>query len=354
MSLTIFPEIHNAVSALSSTLLCSSEFTQFLSFFTNRYQSKVRRESGNWRAISQYHYLSDGEILESLECNATLQRACSFDTETRFAAIKVTAGSTYSDSAGLATVTSALGAIASNAKLFRYNGDVYFYIFFTDAQISTEVSTALKSALSANDIEIAESAITVYPSVDSVLPLPLQGDFTWLNPCGQTVMGRQEISLYSALARFIFDSSKNAIDGAIFFEALSNAIVSVPEKTIGTDDDLDEQAIQFADNLSISFSENMRLDAAVAMPHLVRPKELHEISNRVWTHPRLLLSIKPILKIGCDETRLLSRAPPERLLRNKAYRCRSPASKRLSSCNAGHIWARKNSSCSITTMAREL
>lgn len=191
-----------------------------------RHQSVVRRGTGDWRITSQFHYLSDEEILQSIQGASHLQRGCRFDSKTRFAAIQIPAGSRYYDNEGLSTLKDALGDIAPYIKLFQYPECRYLYIFFSESLPSVDVGAALSECLMNAGVEVAVSTMYVHPTTNA-MPLPLQPDFAWLNADGQIIVRRDEISLESAVSLFLFDFTKNAISGAFFFGALSKVTANV-------------------------------------------------------------------------------------------------------------------------------
>jgi len=290
---------------------------QFLSLFSNRHGSMVRQgTTGNWRATSQYHALTDAEIEQSLSCDSKLRRAYSFDTTTNFAVIHIPSGSCYFEINELNNIRRALGQIAPHIKLYQCDADRYLYIFFSTPQSSDSVSDALYRALSTAGINLSDTTASVYPKLAAAVPLPLQPGFAWLSPIGRTVMHREEVSIEAALAMFLFDLQRNAIEGSFFFDSI-DALLR-PESTTGA-------------GLSASgeFAEQI-------LPVLDDDK--HTFNNRAGTpsepsvQARILLNDLKNTVTDCtpDEIKA-SRAPPRKLRNCVTRRCRSPDSRRSSS-----------------------
>lgn len=193
---------------------------RFLSLFPVRHDSAIKRDQGCWRTTSRFHYLSDGEILQSLQGQSDLQRGCRFDTTTRFAAIQIPPGSSYYKAEGLAYIRSALGEIGPNLKIFQYAEDRYLYIFFSESISSANILSALSARLTNVGIIVSPSTLLIHPA-DNAIPFPLQPGFAWLNFDAQVIMRREEISLESALSFFLSDFDKNSISQTLFFRALT-------------------------------------------------------------------------------------------------------------------------------------
>ncbi len=324
MSLTISSDLSNSAPPIDNALRPHLQLDQFLSFFPNRHGSLVKRDMGHWRTMSQYHSLSDDEILQSLSNGSPLKRACSFESTTKFAAIHVPSESRFYESDQLEYVKTALGQIAPYIKLYQCDDDRYLYIFFKAPESSDVVSDALQNALLKAGVEISDTTVRVYPSSANFIPLPLQPGFAWLSPTGQTIVRREEVSLESALALFLFDAQKNAIDGSFFFGTLANVAVLEPRtvfiepgvRTCGLImAPLDRSlASQEEESRSIALKGDAVSPSETLLPNLVPLIFLRNSANN-----RQL-----------DEKKT-SRAPPQNLRNYVSFRCRSPDSRRSSS-----------------------
>jgi hypothetical protein len=321
VSLTISSDQSNSAPPIDNALRPYRQLNQFLSFFPSRHGSLVKRNMGHWRTMSQYHSLSDDEIVQSLSDGSLLKRACSFETATKFAAIHIPSESRFYESDQLEYIRTALGQIAPYIKLYQCDDDRYLYIFFEALESSSAVSNALQKALLNAGIEISDTTVRVYPACANFIPLPLQPGFAWLSPTGQTIMQREEVSLESAVALFLFDAQKNAISGTFFFDTLANMAVQGPKIICaGPAERLNRSAC----NQSLALQDEdvsstiLRHDSASPSETLL-PNLVHLIQLPDWVNNRQRYKRKTL------------RAPPQKLRNCVTYRCHSPDSRR-SSC----------------------
>ncbi len=317
MSLTISALTYSAQPF--DSVRSNAQLKQFLSLFSNRHGSMVRQgTTGNWRTTSQYHALTDAEIEQSLRCDSKLRRAYSFDTTTNFAVIHIPPGSCYFEINELDNIRRALGPIAPHIKLYQCDDQRYLYIFFSTSQSSDAVSEAIYKALSIAGINVSDTTASVYPKLAGCVPFPIQPGFAWLSPIGRIVMHREEVSLEAALAMFLFDVQRNAIEGSFFFDSV-DALLR-PESATGA---------------RLSTSEEFASSEEI-LP--VLDDDRHTFNNRAGTpsepfvQPRILLSVLKNIVTDCtpDEIKA-SRAPPRKLRNSVTRRCRSPDSRRSSS-----------------------
>jgi len=320
VSLPISSVIHNLAASHDDASSIDALLPQFLSFFPIRHGSKIKRGSGDWRSISQFHFLSDGEILQCLKGESELQRACRFDTKTRFAAIQIPAGSCYYEVDELSRVSGALGSIAPNIKLFQYAEDRYLYIFFTEPLHSADVSIALSECLTKAGFKISTSTISVYPT-DDALPLPLQPGFAWLNAAGQIIVRREDVTLESAISLFLFDCHKNAINPTFFFSAIAEAAAehghALLTSTVSDSEILPECTGDHTSPESAAFDQNEK-------PRVEEHKARSLDENLI----QLTNPLSPAL--GCSGRDTLSekkRAPPSNIRKYVTPKCRSPDSR---------------------------
>ncbi|GEM_PF-1788953 len=161
--------------------------------------------------MSQFHYLTDEDILASIDNDASYLRACAFDDKTTFAVVAVPSSSRYSgpgQSSRLIMLLSQHGLVPTPYKASG-SDDLHLYLTFEEAINSNELGQRLRSLLMHGGFEISPDTLIVYPS-ETPLALPLQKGFAWLNEDLQVKLCRDDISLESALALFLADMKRNA------------------------------------------------------------------------------------------------------------------------------------------------
>ncbi len=168
-------------------------------------------ESGSWRRMSQFHLLTDDEIVAALNDNSNVIRAVSFDPTTKYAAIELPNHSPYLEIASFRKLVELLHSLGLKPRIYTASGskDVQLFLFFTQAYKSAIVQESLAKVLSWNGFLLRADKLVVYPS-DVALPLPLQRGFVWLNEDLQPIVSRTEIALDSALALFCSEASRYA------------------------------------------------------------------------------------------------------------------------------------------------
>jgi len=178
-------------------------------------------ESGSWRRMSQFHLLSDDEIISALSDGSNVIRTMSFDRTTKYAAIELPNHSPYLEIGAFRRLVELLHSLGLKPRIYTASGskDVQLFLFFTQDYKAAIVQDSLAKVLSWNGFLLRDDKLVVYPS-DVALPLPLQRGFVWLNEDLQPIVSRTEIALDSALALFCSEASRYAtefervIDGA--------------------------------------------------------------------------------------------------------------------------------------------
>jgi len=199
---------------------------QFLSLFSARGDSMIRNaESGSWRRMSQFHLLTDDEIMAALSDGSSVIRAVSFDRTTRYAAIELPDHSPYLEISAFRNLIELLGGLGLKPRVYMASGsrDVQLFLFFSQPYKCAIVQEALAKVLSWNGFSLRADKLVVYPS-DVALPLPLQRGFVWLNEDLQPIVSRNEIALDSALALFCSEASRYATE----FEAVIDGANMLP------------------------------------------------------------------------------------------------------------------------------
>lgn len=199
----------------------------FLDLFPNRFASCIKRgKDGDWRETSQFHHLSDDEMIESIEGRAPFLRACMADKETRLIVVMIERDSYYRTIEGLAKIRDCLQCIGVNQlKLFVSDESEQWQLFgfFAKPVDSTKVSSLLSSWLRRNGIVPGTAGVSLFPGPDPFC-FPLQKGFAWINDSGHTIVARNEVSPEAALALFIADMERTEIDGDELIERLDQVL----------------------------------------------------------------------------------------------------------------------------------
>lgn len=204
----------------------------FLSLFPNRFASSIKRgKEGDWRQTSQFHHLSDEEILETIGAKLTFKRACMADKNTRFLSVLIDKDSFYRTPEGLGKIRDCFRCVGVNQmKLYMMeDSEEWQLIAFFDKPIDSENISALASAwLRRNGIVPGTAGVAVYPHSEP-LCIPLQSGFCWINDNGHIIVARNEVSPEAALGLFISDIERTASDGDELVARLEQ-VLSTPEK----------------------------------------------------------------------------------------------------------------------------
>lgn len=189
----------------------SADVVRLLGLFSNRFSSAIRtNSSGKWLQTGQFHYLSDTEMLESLQSDSKLHRGCFLDTTTRFIVLGVQRHSQFFSPDGVAELRSFLSDYdIKHTKLYGSidGGEIHLYLFFTKPAPCALLRTLLSSVFESKGIPVGPTGVT-FPGMDQPLSLPLQPGFVWLNDSMRTIVERNEISISAAIALFLSDCSK--------------------------------------------------------------------------------------------------------------------------------------------------
>ncbi len=205
---------------------------QFLTLFGNRFQSlsKQMKESGRWIELSRFHNLSDEEVIEALNPESKVLRACRADDQTSFLAITIQTISYYSSQEGLNHLRECLKLSGvERAKLYQSSDDcaLNLFIFLDQPTPSSEAASLLSRALRRHGIVPGTAGLKVFPSEEGFC-LPLQPGFAWLNDDGQIIVTREQITLEAALALFFADFQKYRISTEGLIACLKAQVTSAP------------------------------------------------------------------------------------------------------------------------------
>ncbi|HEY9678436.1 MAG TPA: hypothetical protein V6C76_10535 [Drouetiella sp.] len=199
---------------------------QFLSLFSARGDSLIRNaEAGSWRRMSQFHLLTDDEILAALSDASNVIRAVSFERTTRYAALGLPEHSPYLELTQFRRLTDLLASLGLRPRVYKASGanDIQLFMYLVREVKCVQVQESLTKVLSWNGFPLRSDRLLVYPG-DGALTLPLQRGFAWLNEDLQPIVSRVEIALDSAIALFCSEVSRYSSD----FDRVSDAAELLP------------------------------------------------------------------------------------------------------------------------------
>jgi len=195
--------------------------SQFSELYPNRHSSILRQaEGGSWRTTSQYHRLSDQEILGCIEPDSKLIRGCRWDESTRFAVLDIDSGSKYYNLESLTKLKSALASVGlTRTRLYRSSESKgwHLYIFFDSWIESERLRRLLKCFLQLVGFHFLGGQLEIFPCGNG-LRLPLQRGFAWLNNQTEVIIQRSEISTAAAISLFLRDLAKETNSATVLDE----------------------------------------------------------------------------------------------------------------------------------------
>lgn len=197
---------------LADTETLAAHKQDYLKLFPYRLSSLIKRpEATAWRSMSQFHWLTDEEILLSIEQKSILLRAISFDNKTSFAVISFPS-TKVTDHKRLPSVLLGHGL---RVKPYLASGreEVQLFVFFDRPVESDLVVASLTNVLTTEGFDLGEDSIRICPNAS--LSLPLQSGFAWLNDDLVITIERDQIPLESALALFLADVRKYVTPAAV-------------------------------------------------------------------------------------------------------------------------------------------
>jgi hypothetical protein len=189
----------------------SKTLASFFALFPHRNESGVRySDFAEWRVVSRFHYLTDEEILATLQLDSNLRRAVRFDTATRMQVLRIPRDSKYFSRFAADLLKKQFKERGIPIKQYEYNNELFFYVFFSGCVEPAIVSSQMTQMLSDAGFTLSADHLAVVQGCDW-LPLPVQPGFSWINERGAVSVRRDEISLQGALALFLSDVTRNSI-----------------------------------------------------------------------------------------------------------------------------------------------
>lgn len=205
-----------ALSCVDSAIDSAKAHQAFLELFSLRLNSSIKSiDSSTWRPLSQFHYLTDQEILDVLDANSRRLRSFSFDNKSRFAVIVLPAESPYASAAGYAEFKELFSKAEIPISAYKAAGsdDIHLYIFFDEAIDSKLIIEHLLTLLNQAGLTPSPKTFSVYPA-DGQLSFPLQNGFAWLNNSLQVFRQREDLTTQQAIDLFLAHIAQNQISFA--------------------------------------------------------------------------------------------------------------------------------------------
>ncbi len=179
----------------------------FLKLFSSRFGGQVRTVgSANWRNLSQFHQLSDAELLTSISKESKTYRALSIDETESFLLLQFESQEPELDQALWTRLNKALSLLGlSGIKLFQIaEGSTYqVYIYLSKMVKVLPLAKQLDKYLVQSGLDNVSS---IKPGERFVMPL--QEGYRWMNDSMQPVAVRHELTEDMALNFFIGEATK--------------------------------------------------------------------------------------------------------------------------------------------------
>ncbi len=247
--------------------------------------------------MSQFHYLSDMEMLASVGSDARHLRACLPNQKATYIVCNFSLSNDFSSTEVLTTLVNQLHNYGFKPNLYREAGSdsVQIYISFTETVMTDEVAEIFSS--------LWASFGAVFYRTDRPFVLPLQKGFCWLNDDLSVKLSRDDISLDSAMAMFLHDLELTAVSP----QFLSEIALKLPQKA-GVEELSDQYMVDFASGETL-------LIESVCVDELVSTEQTESVE-----------------KIPCDGGQQLLLFPIEvRLIKPELPKDRSKRAKRARS-----------------------
>ncbi|MBP9093230.1 hypothetical protein KBI23_19570 [bacterium] len=179
----------------------------FLKLFSSRFGGQVRTVgSANWRNLSQFHQLSDAELLSSISKESKTYRALSIDETESFLLLQFESQEPELDQALWTRLNTALSLLGlSGIKLFQVaEGSTYqVYIYLSKMVKVLPLAKQLDKYLVQSGLDNVSS---IKPG--ERLVMPLQEGYRWMNDSMQPVAVRHEMTEDMALNFFVGEVTK--------------------------------------------------------------------------------------------------------------------------------------------------
>lgn len=237
-----------------------------MKLFSTRFASQFRAPgSDTWRAVSQFHYLSDEDILASLDCNARSYRALSIDDSESFLLLQFESETGSDDSAlwqRLLATLQGLGLV--EPKLFQVSEGGVFQVFISLTR-RTQIANLCQSLQGYLEQAVLDRVRVLSPGHSFILPL--QSGFLWMGYPGQPKVSRLEISTDTAINFFMAEISRFSLCPDELSTLLGQRLACLDSSPMGMSD------VQSTDQVDV---QTKSCDSAIFM---VMPNELQEVES---------------------------------------------------------------------------
>ncbi|MDQ5967648.1 MAG: hypothetical protein QG625_3805 [Cyanobacteriota bacterium erpe_2018_sw_39hr_WHONDRS-SW48-000098_B_bin.30] len=175
--------------------------------------------------MSQYHYVTDEQILECISTGASFLRACRRDEKSCFAVIS--ASSDLTSPVEIAKLLAVLRAAGLKPCVYSPAGlaEIHIYIYFARSVDSEKVNSVLANLLTQGSESFLDKGFRIL-GVEEQISLPLQSGFAWLNDDLGVRLLRDQICLEAALAMIMSEIAKNSVDPDYFLCLFNNETVA--------------------------------------------------------------------------------------------------------------------------------
>ncbi len=134
--------------------------------------------------------------------------------ESRHAVLDIDTGSKYHSAQELDRLRQNLVSVGLRPIIYQSSesGGWHVYLFFDCWHSCDELQQTLKTWLQANDYEVQNGVLEVFPGSNG-LRLPLQSGFAWLDDCSYKVkISRENLTAHEALEMFVNDAQTFSCD----------------------------------------------------------------------------------------------------------------------------------------------
>lgn len=189
-----------------------SALSRFLNLFPDRHQTFVRsRNSIYWRNTSQWHYLTDEEIVSSISASSSILRAFGQQEKTNFIVIQIEGSSNPAPAQTMKNLLKQLTQDGIKAKpYYLADLDIWQIFIYLCESIDSQIgAAAIENWLSTSWFAVDRNSVSILPN-GNPLPIPLQAGFTWIDENLNTVISAAQMPLQDAAALFLQDLRENA------------------------------------------------------------------------------------------------------------------------------------------------
>ena len=189
----------------------------FLALFPQRFDSTTKRVGSKiWRGGSQWHHLSDFEIVETLSEATTVYRGVSRGDLTKFAILTFS----NSESSEADFLINQLDLLIKDSSLsycrYVFDNNTYFYFYFSEWVKTSSVDSILFEWLTS--LKVDKAVISV-PGFNENIPIPLQCGFSWCNSSGEVTKSRDALKLEDAVLLFLSNIEHHSVTFHTFSQA---------------------------------------------------------------------------------------------------------------------------------------